>query len=92
MACSEALSLVDDLGVKMVMVSSDCLKIVNMIKSKNLCSYEVILTELEIRQVLSLCHITSPREQKGRRRSGPLASLPQVALGAKIAPASSPPA
>jgi ribonuclease HI len=49
MACSEALSLAEDLGVTMIHVSFDCLEVINSLKGESLCSYTSILTEFGIR-------------------------------------------
>jgi hypothetical protein len=48
-ACAEAISLAEDLGITKMMVSSDCLEVINMMKEKSLCSYRAILHELEIK-------------------------------------------
>ena len=49
MACVEALVLAHDLGVSRVHITSDCLEVINMIKTQNLCRYSVILHEIQKR-------------------------------------------
>jgi hypothetical protein len=48
-ACVEAISLAEDLGITKMMVSFDCLEVINMMKKKSLCSCRAILHEIEIK-------------------------------------------
>jgi ribonuclease HI len=50
MACVEALSLMRDLGISRMIISSDCLEVINMMKVKNICKYSVLLAEIERRR------------------------------------------
>jgi ribonuclease HI len=43
MACAESLMLAQDLGATKLIVSSDCLEMINMLKTRNLCRYTAIL-------------------------------------------------
>jgi hypothetical protein len=56
----EALILAQDLGIQRLLVSSDCLEIVNALKNKNLSVYSSILVEIESRpssfEVISFQH------------------------------------
>jgi hypothetical protein len=49
MACAEYLCLSQDLGVVNIVVSSDCLEVINMLKTRNFRRYSVILKEIELR-------------------------------------------
>ena len=49
MACAESLALAQDLGFLKIVVSSDCLEVINMLRTKNLCRYSAILKEIELR-------------------------------------------
>jgi ribonuclease HI len=46
MACAEALSRAEDLGISKMEVTADCLKVINMMKERSLCSYSTILHEI----------------------------------------------
>jgi ribonuclease HI len=46
MACAEALSLAEDLGITKMEVTTDCVEVINMLKEKSLCSYSTILHEI----------------------------------------------
>jgi hypothetical protein len=49
MACTEALTRAEDLDFLKMVVSMDCLEVVNSMKTKNLCVCSSILYEIETR-------------------------------------------
>jgi ribonuclease HI len=49
MACAEALSLAEGLGITHIQVVSDCLEVIKALKEKNLSSYSSILFEISER-------------------------------------------
>jgi hypothetical protein len=51
-ACNEAISLALDLNEHRVMVSSDCLEVINNLKAKTPCCYATILREIDHRKEL----------------------------------------
>jgi hypothetical protein len=51
-ACNEAISLALDLNERRVMVSSDCLEVINNLKANALCRYATILHEIDHRKEL----------------------------------------
>ena len=49
MACLEALALAEDCGIRKIIVASDCLNIVRNISEMPLCTYVMILKDIQER-------------------------------------------
>jgi hypothetical protein len=47
--CTDALTWAEDLGISKLIISSDCLDVINMMKEVNLCRYSSILLEVKER-------------------------------------------
>ena len=49
MACSEALALAEDCGLRKITVASDCLSVIKNIKEMSRCPYMMILQDINVR-------------------------------------------